>query len=294
LLVLFACHNPKAEFTPHQIGYIKKLIGLQHTKIVVLSTHSRIKRVEDWPQTVEIVNDKNEDLDFGLWWRYLEKNKSQLEKDEYESILLVNDSCEATLSFNDLWERMSKHEFWGITDSYEYAHHIQSYWLSFNSKTAIKNLWNFIDICESIKGATKPEIIKRREIAISIHMVEKGHSIVVAYPFHIFNNPKKYSNISYFFHYELKALGCPLLKNNRNRQKRVIQAKFGTIERNMDVSQIVTAKWENYQGVVVKPEVLGCDPAFKVKKIITILWLDDAGIEHATTLDENSTAAPWV
>jgi hypothetical protein len=266
---------------------------LQHQKIAVISTHDKIKRIAEWPQTVELVNDRNEGLDFGLWWRYLEKNRKQLEE-EYDSILLVNDSCEAITSFNDMWERMNIYDFWGITDSYEGSHHIQSYWLAFNSKTAVKNFWKFFDTCKSIVGVSKSELVGRREIAISLHMVEKGHKITVAYPFHILNNPKKIGNISFFMHYELKALGCPLIKNARERQTRVIQAKYGTIKRSMDVSEIVAQQWGKSQGFVVKSEVMGCDPALNCKKTLTIQWIDMEGKEKRTILDENTIATPWI
>ena len=214
LIILFACYNPENAFNENHQNYIKYLLELPHKEIVVLSTSSSIERLSHWPESVVVVNDKNEDLDFGLWFRYLAKRKSSLLSGIYK-LLLVNDSCEALQSFLPMYTRMQSNEYWGITDSFEYNHHLQSYWLGFMSSAAIKSFFMFFDSCASTTGKDKKFIIIHREIALSVYMAKKGHKLNAAFPCTKFT--QRITNVSYYFYKELCALGCPLQKHSRNK-----------------------------------------------------------------------------
>jgi hypothetical protein len=294
LLVLFACHNTSELLTQEQLVCINYLTQIPQTKkIIVVSTNEKINLTQSLLEpsdTVEIYGDKNEGLDFGLWWRTIERIKLR-ESTEFTQLLLINDSCSYISPLNDLFFRMKDHDFWGMTDSLQIAHHIQSYFLAFTSPKSIKNLFGFIDTCLPIKGVDKGKLVELREIALSQHMQKSGHEIKAAFPFHIFT--KEITNISFYFHYELKSIGCPSVKNARDRKKRILSATYGANKSTMDVKDLVEKKWINLSTFVVHPHVLRCDPCVFDKKQLSIVWIDEEGEERKCVLNDGEFAPPW-
>jgi hypothetical protein len=227
LLILFAVYSPD-ETLPHRIlEYVKELCSLPGEKLikVITSTPSHIRHSE-WPLNVELVLDKNEGLDFGLWFRYINRMDDP-KLATYSSVLLVNDSCTVTGSLVPMWMRMNSSEFWGVTDSYEKGvHHLQSYFLVFNND-AVSALSQFISTSLSTEGFSKEKIIKAREVAISQFMIRnRGFNINAAFPYKSIKNSlgigflkSKNSSLSSFD--QLQVMGCKLLKRTRENRKEV-------------------------------------------------------------------------
>ena len=72
LLILFAAHNTNQQFNQGQLNYVKELLTLPPEKtIYVLTTGKNMLRPSEWPKNVIIIEDKNFNVDFGLWWSSL-------------------------------------------------------------------------------------------------------------------------------------------------------------------------------------------------------------------------------
>jgi hypothetical protein len=246
---------------------VEELIKLPHDRLLVLSTQHCMQRLEAWPPSVVVKGDENKGLDFGLWWRALTELRQNF---QYDQLLLVNDSCHVVGSVQEMFARMHKYEFWGITDSYEVAHHLQSYWLMFSSR-AIKELFTFMDECQSTDDATKDEIVMRREIALSRHMISKGFQLNAAFPSHIIittspNIPQPHVklNTSYFHWRKLQALGCPLIKKFKNTNESILTAYYVTsTNTTYDVKEIMKKLWDSEtmfecNHALFKSEIGGC------------------------------------
>jgi hypothetical protein len=214
-LVLFAMHSPKSEIPYETDLYICALAQLPVSRIQVLTTNSEHKRNTSWPEKVELCVDRNEGCDFGLWFRALNKlRKSGIDK--YQVLVLVNDSCLVTKPLLPMWEKMHTSPFWGVTDSFEVMHHIQSYFLCFR-KHAISSLLEFMDTCR--EATTRQEVIQEREIALSQFMVSCGYDLDCAFDIKscLFEQGQAVINPSFTLWNELQWLGCPLLKRKRHK-----------------------------------------------------------------------------
>jgi len=100
----------------------------------------------------------------------------QLDLDDYDELVLCNDSVYGP--FVDLAELNDKMrargaDFWGITENYEYAHHLQSYYLCFTRKvlqsSEFSNFWHELEVLEN-----KREIIRRYEVGLSQRLLNQG------------------------------------------------------------------------------------------------------------------------
>jgi len=112
-----------------------------------------------------IIERENVCPDFGSWKTAL----SVLDwGKKLNSVLLVNDSVFGPLYDLDaiISIMKNKYDIWGMTDSYEVAYHIQSYFLYFNKAVINSDLftkfWKKVDL-----AASKSEVIFKYEIGLS-------------------------------------------------------------------------------------------------------------------------------
>lgn len=85
--------------------------------------------------TALIVHRRNVGRDFGSWRVGLDLAGDLA---GYQQVILANDSIYGPLfRLDEVLERMSRdYDIWGITDSWERAYHLQSYFLVFNARVA--------------------------------------------------------------------------------------------------------------------------------------------------------------
>ena len=144
---------------------------------------------------------KNEGFDFGMWYKAFQKYPVH----EYESILLANDSCilisELSTFFD--WAKSTKSDCYGLLDSVEIKHHLQSYFMLLN-KTAIKELQKYFDQHGIIKDIQL--LIDTYEVGFSHYLVQNGYKIQAQYLSSDFRNEAYYNAIP------LVQKGMPLIK----------------------------------------------------------------------------------
>lgn len=89
----------------------------------------------------------------------------------YEKVLLTNVSVYGPLfSLDPIFEKMKNFDFWGLTENYEIAYHLQSYFLCFNQKVTNSDVWrNFWDNVKNIES--KEQIIVDYEVGLSRELI---------------------------------------------------------------------------------------------------------------------------
>jgi hypothetical protein len=290
--VLFAIHCPEGIMNASQLEYIRDLQNLPF-KIRVLSTHPRTKRAEGLAEQIELFSDKNLGLDFGLWFRELRGPRAR----DYEvssSILLCNDSCSIQYSLLPTYNRMKQHEVWGITSSIDIDFHLQSYFLCFNTIRSVEALLEFTRTCKSTDNCSKNEIILRREIALSQFLFSKQFCLAAAFPYNLINPESNLStNPAYYSWVNLKLLGCPLIKNDRNKVPKLVSARYGSRTRTLCVLDRVTEMWMAGMVITVSPSSLLCDPCFNEAKSLVLVWQSELDETQKTVRKDGDRIEPW-
>ena len=95
----------------------------------------------------------------------------------YDEVIICNDSVYGPIySLKSLFNKMSLKEecdFWGITDSKQFAYHLQSYFIVFKKKAissvAFKDFWSDVKVLES-----KNDIIFQYEIGLTQILEQEG------------------------------------------------------------------------------------------------------------------------
>jgi hypothetical protein len=163
----------------------------------------------------------------GMWMRIL----PNLDTTQLDQLALVNDSCVAIRPL-DFMSTMTG--FWGMCDSYEISHHIQSFFLVFE-KNVLEHLNSFVqELATKIADHSddKRIIIDSFEIGISTHMEKNGVPLNVVYEWSVVSSAANITSISpstprvnpsYYYWDRMLALGCPLLKKTRAHYENEIE-----------------------------------------------------------------------
>lgn len=124
---------------------------------------------------------KNEGYDFGSWKYGISNNYNEL--CQYQGVLLANDSLYGPLfeltDFID-FVQASPSDVIGLTDSQEFAYHLQSFFLFFKpnvvSSPVFRDFWESVII-----QGDKWDIIKKYEIGLSQRLLRAGNFKLEAY-----------------------------------------------------------------------------------------------------------------
>ena len=286
---LFACYCPDGKLNERQLKYLAELQTLP-LKVRLLSTHPLVppENLGD----VEIISDRNEGLDFGLWFRELTGSRKQ-EYSECTNILLCNDSCFIKYGLKYTCDRMQKSEFWGMTSSAEIDLHVQSYFLFFTTPRAVQCLLEFVNTCKSTEGVSRKELIIRREIAISQFMATRNFPIDVAFPYYLISRTSEPENISYYHWIILCQLGCPLIKNKRHQVPQLLSARYSTAKRSVCIKERIIQLWDSGTRFEVLPRYLLCDPEINKPKTLTLTIMRENGETDTMTFREGEKVTPW-
>lgn len=126
---------------------------------------------------------ENKGIDFGAWQWAMQQN---LIPADTEHLILVNDSMFGPFfDLLPLIEKMSKTstvDFWGLTDNYQVAWHIQSYFVVFKRQAFQSPAFKKI-FAQNFGNKTKLEIIKDGEIKLSQELIKAGFRGNVLFPY---------------------------------------------------------------------------------------------------------------
>jgi rhamnosyltransferase len=180
-LILFAHFDPACRIEPYILRHLQALKALGG-KIRFISNCalppeecSRLEGLVD-----EAFVRENTGLDFGMW-------KAALETEDlggYDELLLTNSSIVGpSAALAPLFRRMDAVacDFWGLTESWEQCHHLQTYFLVFRKPVlespAFRQFWESV-----LPFRSKRNVILAYEIGLCAFLEEQGFKAAVAYP----------------------------------------------------------------------------------------------------------------
>jgi lipopolysaccharide biosynthesis protein len=176
-ICLFAHFDAKMKIDDYVITYLEQLanIGIE---IFFISNSAVKKEYQDLLlnkiRNCRIFERENKGADFGAWKWAIENN---IIPEDTDYLLLTNDSLYGPLFplAPTIQAMQSKQDidFWGLTDSYQGAWHIQSYFLLLSKKAfvseAFKKVFN-----QDFSELNKLEIIKNGELQLTKSLSDSG------------------------------------------------------------------------------------------------------------------------
>jgi lipopolysaccharide biosynthesis protein len=213
-LSLFAMHSSEKNVPENEVVYINFLLEISDIIIILTTNNCHEEDYHIFPPNVIILTCRNEGNDFGLWQQFFQEF-SFLNFKNIEELILANDSCYCIRTLKKIYEKNLFKSFWGFTDSHDKLDHIQSYFLSFNSRNVIKKVFEFFEMNDFTKLNDKNDIVFYGEIGISQYFIENNIPFYAEYAFDNLKKDSECLNSSYSFWKELRRLGCPLIKKKR-------------------------------------------------------------------------------
>ncbi len=174
---VFSHYDAKHRIEGHIVHYIESIYN-EGFDIIFVSTSlylptSQVNKISKFCRHVLVK--ENIGYDFGAWKTGLECLGTSL--NHYRSLLLCNDSVYGPLySLSEMFSTMNnRYDFWGVTDSLEVTHHLQSYFMVFSKKAicdpAFKNFWKSYKIYK-----IKRNIVLQNEIGLSKKLKNRGYT----------------------------------------------------------------------------------------------------------------------
>ena len=170
---VFAHYDPAGKVDEHVLYYLQelqKIAGLIQFVTTASLDDAERRRVEDLG--VNVIERNNEGYDFCSYKAGIDA----IDVSAFDELIVCNDSVYGPFSdlatvFAEMRSRDAR--FWGLTDSYDYQHHLQSYFLVFAGDAlrsqAFKDFWQSIQILDD-----KVAIIRRYEVGLSQVMGAAG------------------------------------------------------------------------------------------------------------------------
>ena len=191
---------------PYYVKYYMEELSKYFSDVVLLTNEKPIETSElEYlsKKNIEIRLNKNEGMDFGMWYKALQ----EYEKEDYERIGLVNDSCILFKSLQPFfdWVDNSSLDYAGMVATGKVSYHLQSYFLIVN-KNAIPLMREFFKengIKKTYKG-----IILNYEIGLSKYLLSKGMKMGGYFDY----KNRTDVNPSFILAEELIKKGSPIIK----------------------------------------------------------------------------------
>lgn len=177
-IAIFAHFDKDNIIDDYAIEYLKGLKEVAKEIIFVSDCNLEEKELKKLDGLCfDFIAQKHGEYDFGSWKRGLLKLKDLEVLDDYDGLIMANDSCYLISSLVPIFEEMEKRnsaDFWGVAQSHQYGvDHIQSYFMVFNKKTL--NSIDFFNFFKNVKKLEqKEEVIKAYEIGLSDTLFKKG------------------------------------------------------------------------------------------------------------------------
>lgn len=170
---VFAHYDPHGKVDEYVLYYLRELQKV--VDLIQLVTTARLcdAALSELGQLgVEVIQRENEGYDFYSYKLGIE----QIDLSQFDELVLCNDSVygpfsELSTVFNEM--RARGVSFWGLTDSFDYQYHLQSYFLVFTGDVfqsrAFEDFWCSVRVLDD-----KKEIIRRYEVGLSRSLESAG------------------------------------------------------------------------------------------------------------------------
>ena len=225
---LFASYESQPRVSHEVITYCRALAPF-FDRIVLLTNDDRgpILNASEIP-VAAVVQVPNAWYDMGMHWRVL-KNAPL---DSVKRLALVNDSCLLVRPLDELFAVAKPSPFWGVSDSFEIAHHLQYFFVVFEAE-ALATLRRFVDVSDF--NAYGPNVDFRAiacrdfEVGLSVFMEANGIALHGVYsPARMLATPAvrevqpdasrlaiQCINPSMMLWDRMLVAGCPIVKKKR-------------------------------------------------------------------------------
>jgi len=158
------------EYVIYYLQELQKIVGLIQFVTTSELHDAELRKVESLG--VKVIQRNNEGYDFYSYKLGIEA----IDLSQFDELIVCNDSVYGPFSklatvFSIMRSRGAK--FWGMTDSYDYQHHLQSYFLVFTrdvfDSSAFGDFWRSVRILDE-----KEDIIRRYEVGLSQSIAAAG------------------------------------------------------------------------------------------------------------------------
>ena len=178
-LCLFSSYSDQNSIPFWVKTYLEELTSYIET--LVLLTNERELQESDYQfletRNIEVRFYPNEGWDFGMWFRYLVSENTS----SCSSLFLINDSNLLIGSLKNFftWWKTHRFDFGGLTENWELAWHIQSFFLGFRGNT-VEIVRQYFAKTGILKD--KVDAILFYEIGLSRHLKSRGLTPGVLFP----------------------------------------------------------------------------------------------------------------
>ena len=177
-VAVVAQYSPTARVTRSLSSYVRELVRCGYRVVVVSASEDPAELT--WPSPppseVTVLRKPNVGYDFGSWAVALDHVPSIREA---RRVLLTNDSLLGPFApLDGLLGRYEscRADVWGVTDSWQLGHHLQSYLLGFTGGIlADPPLARFFQ--EVREQRTKMDVVMRYELGLSRLLVSEGYTM---------------------------------------------------------------------------------------------------------------------
>jgi lipopolysaccharide biosynthesis protein len=165
-ICLFSSYSKSVKIDNY-IKFYLEMLKAHFDKVILITNHRNINKKDldfliDINVSIKFVD--NEGYDFGMWYKALQ----DINKDNFEQIAFVNDSC---ILFNSLDKVMNfvnncDYDFCGITDSKQISYHLQSYFTVAKGRKCINAIYNYYESNGIINSDEVRDVINTYEIGM--------------------------------------------------------------------------------------------------------------------------------
>lgn len=184
-LVIYASYDNQGIVHDYVISYLKRLKRIADKIIFIADNKAKAEEKQKLNGLVEFCDfAPHGEYDFGSYKRGYQYASKQGLLEEADELILCNDSCFSVMDFDQMFSEMNQRDcdFWGVTDSLEIQHHLQSYFLVFK-----KNVFTHQEFANWLGAVTHKndfrEIVKTYEVPLKSFLEKlgfKGESFIKA------------------------------------------------------------------------------------------------------------------
>jgi hypothetical protein len=186
-IVLFMHFDRYGNVRPQLLHYMRELAGSGRNVVFITNAGKLTANAMAAVQQicVAVIIRKNQGYDFGAWRDGLEF--LQLPRPGTEEIIFANDSVFGPFfPLTAMLEKIdyNKADVWGLTDSWQFRYHLQSFFLAFG-KTALQSK-AFTKFWGSVRPVpVKTYIVKNYEVGITQAMTKGGLTCSAIWPYEV-------------------------------------------------------------------------------------------------------------
>ena len=181
-LAIVAVYRPSAVRLAYHELYLRSLRELGFAVVVVDTTRQRGRLLAESSADLTLVR-ANVGWDFGSWILGLTRLQEVVE--QADELLLTNDSMFGPLHPLDetfAMPQLETADFWGMTDSWQQAYHLQSFFVVLRKRVLESDVvWRFLQEFRVDQG--KAYAIERGEVQLTAVLLEHGFEAAAAFPY---------------------------------------------------------------------------------------------------------------